>query len=66
LKVATFKDDLIDWIHFGLDRRMHDRDETFNLLVKDSKFMKALKEYGGEFLNGYEKLIELKNRSGNN
>lgn len=65
LKVATFKEDLIDWHDFGLDRRRHDRDETFNLLANDSRFMNALKEYGGEFLKGYEKLIELKSEPRN-
>jgi hypothetical protein len=56
LKVATLKDELIDW----RDKKANDRQETLELLANDTKFMLALEEYGGEFRKGYDALITLR------
>jgi hypothetical protein len=56
LKVATLKDELIDWEN----KRANDRQETLELLANDKKFMAALEEYGGEFRKGYDTLITLR------
>lgn len=57
LKVATLKNELIDW----RNKRANDRQETLKLLANDKKFMAALEKYGREFRQGYDALIALKN-----
>ncbi|MFY9872119.1 MAG: hypothetical protein WAK17_20605 [Candidatus Nitrosopolaris sp.] len=56
LKVATLKDELIDWEA----KRANDRQETLELLANDRKFVAALEEYGGEFRKGYDALMRLR------
>jgi hypothetical protein len=58
LKVATLKNELIDW----RDERANDRQETLELLANDKKFMAALEKYGGEFQKGYDTLITLRSK----
>jgi hypothetical protein len=78
IKTAIFKD-AIDWRdllkHPSESRRFpskekirctaDDRIETFSLLSGDKKFIKALEEVKGDFSEGYNKLIELKNKKNN-
>jgi hypothetical protein len=52
LKAATLKNE-DDW----RDERANDRQETFQLLANDKKFMAALEKHGGEFRKGYDTLL---------
>lgn len=75
LKTAIMTEDVIDWRYFGqqvsarysqskgsIRCTANDRVETFTLLSGDKKFMKALEEIEEQFSEGYNKLIELKNK----
>jgi hypothetical protein len=74
LKTAIITEDLVDWRHFAHQFSCmfsqskasisfaDDKLETFALLSGDRKFMKALEEIEAQFSEGYNKLIELKNK----
>jgi hypothetical protein len=78
VKTAIMKEGLIKWDDLNEQRPHHyfpsrgkikctanDRLETFSLLSEDKKFMNALEEIEEEFSEGYDKLIELKNKKKN-
>jgi hypothetical protein len=74
LKLAVITEDLIDWRNYNLqpieDHPLrgkircvaNDREYTFALLSSDKKFMKALERIEGQVREGYDTLIELKDK----
>jgi hypothetical protein len=61
LRAATVREGLIGWRES--DKIPTDRNETFELLSRDRKFMSALKEYGAEICKGYKTITDLADKN---